>query len=655
MRWIVRGILAALVAIVLVFGAIALIPSERIAAIAVQQFDKVTGRKLTIEGAIKPTIWPVLGVRTGRVTLSNAEWSDAGPMLVAEGLSIQIDMATLLGGQVHITGLEALGPTILLERAADGRENWVFGGSNGGTAQADMAGADTPFTLDKGEVKDGALRFIDHASGQTVNLTAVNAEAKLSSYDGPATVSLNADMAGQKIALTGTVDEFSRFYKGGVVPVDMALTAGAAKVGFRGRMGAQPLAGEGDLTADLADLAAVSALAGMARPGLPEGLGARKVVISGALTITPEGSYHLRQGKITLDGNEMTADADLTLAGQRPKLVAKLDAGALNLAALTGGGGGAGGPAAAAPAGWPKDRIDASGLGALDADMAIRAGSIDLGMVRLGAAQAKVTIDAARAVVDLSKVAAYGGTVSGQAIVNARKGLSVAGDLMFSGIALQDLLRDAAGYERLVGSGDLRLKWLGSGTSVDALMKGMSGSGSVALGKGEIIGLDIAGMLRTLDTSYVGPGQKTIFDQLSASFAIDKGNLRSDDLALTSPYLTTSGAGRVGLGQRDIDYKLRPTLLPKADGTGGVSVPLMITGPWSDLRFALDMAALAQEKLGDQAKALEEKAKAKAAEALGVAPGTDLEKAAKRKARKAAQDAAKKAGEQLLQDLLNGN
>ena len=83
-------------------------------------------------GSVRPSIWPQLGVKTGPVSLSNADWSDQGPMLQAEGLAISVDLAALIGGEVKITGIEAIAPRILLERSAKGQENWVFGGSNGG-------------------------------------------------------------------------------------------------------------------------------------------------------------------------------------------------------------------------------------------------------------------------------------------------------------------------------------------------------------------------------------------------------------------------------------------------------------------------------------------------------------------------------------------
>lgn len=656
MRWILRLVFGIVLLAVLALGAVALVPSERVAALAVGQFNSVTGRDLTIEGAVRPTIWPVLGVRTGPVTLSNADWSVEGPMLRAEGLSIQIDIASLFGGAVKITGFEVIRPQVVLERHADGRENWVFGGGNGGTASAGMAGADRPFTLDQGSIRDGTLGFIDHATGQVIRLSGIEASARLPAYDGTADITLSAVADRQAVAVSGTIDTFSTFYRGGVVPVSLQGSVGRSKIGFDGRLGVQPLMAEGQIDADLSDLAALATLAGAQPPALPAGLGKDRIAVSGALTVTAERSVHLRQGRMALDDNTLTGDADLTLSGPRPKLVAQLASDALVLTA--GGGGGTDGGGSAATDGWSQAAIDLSGLAALDAEVGLAAGSIDLGTVKLGQSRAKLTIDRARAVVDLRQVAAYGGAVTGQFVMNARKGLSVGGDLNFAGIDLQPLLTDLAGYARLVGTGNLQVKFLGSGSSVAAIMRGLEGSGSLALGQGEILGLDIAGMLRTLDTSYVGTGQKTIFDSLSGTYRIDGGDLVNDDLLLTSPYLTARGAGRIGLGARDLDYRIRPTALADATGEGGLSVPLMITGPWADPRFALDLEALAQEQLADEAKALEDRARqeaaqleadlrARAQEELGQQDGESIEDAAKRKV----EDEATK----LLEQLLGGN
>ncbi|WP_283178405.1 hypothetical protein [Gemmobacter sp. 24YEA27] len=75
--------------------------------------------------------------------------------------------------------------------------------------------------------------------------------------------------------------------------------------------------------------------------------------------------------------------------------------------------------------GWPRDHIDVSALGLVDANISLAANSVDLGVVKFGETRFMLTIDRARAVFDLRQLAAYGGAVSGEFVVNGRGGLSV--------------------------------------------------------------------------------------------------------------------------------------------------------------------------------------------------------------------------------------
>ncbi len=660
MRWIIRSVAALVLLAVLLVGAVFLIPAEKVAGIAVAKFNALTGRELVISGSVRPSIWPQLGVTTGPISISNADWSKEGPMVQAEGLSISLDLVALIAGDVKITGVEAINPKIVLERSSKGAENWVFGGGgSGGTVSQATPGVGQPFTLDAASVSGGTLVFADHAAGVRYEVSGIEATAAIPRYTGPATLDMAAVMNGQSFSLTGEVAAFQDFLDGKLVESDLKLVAGAAEVGFKGKAGLGPEA-KGEVTADLGDLAAVSALAGMAAPKLPGGLGAEGVSVAGGITLTTAGSLHLRGGAVVLDGNKLTMDADLTTAGERAKLSAKVVAGALDLAGVSGSeGGGSGGGAQAA--GWPTDKIDVSGLAALDAAVALTASSIDLGMVKFGPSQIVLTNERSRLVTELRKVSAYEGVISGQFVVNGRKGLSVGGDLSFAGMALQPLLADFGGYQRLIGTGDMRVKFLGSGATVDAIMRSMSGSGSLALSNGEILGLDIAGMLRTLDTSYVGEGQKTIFDSLGGSFTMAGGVLHNEDLVLKSPYITARGVGDVGLGARNLEYRIKATALADDTGAGGLTAPLLIKGSWANPKFSLDLQAIADEKLAEQKAALEAQAEAKRAELeaaarakleaeLGVVQqdGESLEDAARRRMNEAVDDEAQKALKKLL-------
>ena len=659
MRWIVRIGVGLAVLVLLAAGVLALIPAERVAGAAAAKFESLTGRKLVLEGGVSPTLWPYLGVKTGPVSIANAAWSEEGPMLQAEALTIEINLSALIGGEVRILGIDALRPRIVLERAADGQENWVFGGAAGGTVSAATPGVGQAYSLDRGVIREGSFLFIDHGAGTRVALDAIEAEAAIPEFTGPLTLVGTAVSGGQAVALTATAGVYSAFTEGRVVPLSAELVAGGSTVTFDGRLGTMPLVAEGALVADLGDIGAVAGLAGVAAPALPQGFGAQGLTVKGQMTLAEGGALYLRGAEIVADGNELTGDLDLTQGKARPKLSAQLKAGALVL----GGGDGVGEGAKAG--GWSEAVMDVSGLGGLDMAVALVAPSVAVGAVKRGPVGVTLTVERGRAVFDIREMAAYGGQITGEFVVNGRGGLSVGGDLKFAGLAMQPLLTDLAGYARLVGTGDLEVQFLGVGNSVDAIMRSLKGQGSLELGKGELRGLDVAGMLRTLDMGYVGEGQKTIFDGMAATFTMAEGVATNADLKLVAPYVTASGAGEVGIGARTLDYRLRPTAMAGEDGSGGVMVPLLITGTWADPQFQLDLEGIAREKMAAEAKALEERVKAalkeaeakakadleaKLKEELGVEvlPGESAEDAAKRRAAEALDEEARRVLEGIL-------
>ena len=665
MRLIIRFGVGLAVLVLLGLGLLALVPADRVATAVSAQFESMTGRKLVLEGEVRPRLWPSLGVSTGPVSIANADWAEGeAPLFKAEGLVIDINLGALLGGEVKILGLTADAPQIALERSADGRENWVFGSAGAG----DVPAAATAFTLDEGRITGGSIRFDDRQSGRVIALDDVDVSLSIPDFAGPFTLTATALSAGQPVSLDLSGGVYSAFADGRVVPLTLQLAAGQASLSFEGRGGFAPLVAEGALSADLSDLPALGALIGtaLAQPG--PGLGQDRLALSGQVTLDGSGAVFLRGAKIEADGNTLTGDLDLTPGTARPKLTAQLTAGPVTIGTGPQGVMGDGAAGGMQAAGWPEGEIDVAALSAFDAEIALSAPSLDLGVLTLGETRVLVTVDRARAVTTIRKMVGYGGQIGGEFVVNGRGGLSVGGNLAFTGLNMQALLTDLAGYDRLVSTGDLDLRFLGVGNSIAAIMQGLQGDGSLELGQGELRGLDVAGMLRTLDPGFVGEGQKTIFDGLAGTFSISGGVLSNSDLKLVAPYLTAAGSGEVGLGSRTLDYRLRPTALAAEDGTGGVMVPLLITGPWAAPRFRLDLESIAREKMEAEAKALEERAKAaaKAAEAaakaeleerlrseLGVeiAPDESLGDAAARGAEDALEEEARK----LLEEMLGGN
>jgi len=634
MRWVIRLVALVVVLAVVAIASLFLLPSDRIARIAADQITSATGRQVTMSGDTTISFYPVLGVSTGAVTVANADWSTSGPMLTAESLKIGVEPTALFGGDIRITGLEAVKPEILLERATDGRVNWELGvegvAASGQAPEGQVARSERlSLTLDRALITDAALSYVDHATSERFDLRDMSLDLRWPDYDGAATFEASGNLAGQPVNVAGQLEKVSNFIDGGVSDLQAKVVASGGVVSFDGQAGAQPQVG-GRLTADLDNTAAFLAAFGVSGVDIPQGLG-RAVSLSSDLTLTPDMRLSLRNTTLGLDQNRLTGAADIHLGGAKPQVNAQLNADALDfsaLAASSSGGadsGGTGGGAVPA-VGWPKIPIDASALALADAEVALVASSVDLGDFKLGKTRSLITLDRSRAVFELRELRAYSGLITGQFVMNNRSGLSVGGQMTAADIDLKSFLTDAVDISRFATTGDAEVSFLGVGQSLHAIMNSLKGDGSIKTGRGVISGIDLDRLMRSGD---FGDGT-TVFDSLSASFTMQQGNLFNSDLLLGLPLARARGEGRIGLGARDIDYLFTPTLL-EGENRKGLAIPVRVRGPWSnpkitpDLEKALDLNLKAEkEKLEQKVREERKKLEAQAEEEVNKAIEKEL-------------------------------
>ncbi|WP_299689520.1 AsmA family protein [uncultured Tateyamaria sp.] len=632
MKWIGRLIAFVLVVVLVAGVSLFFLPADRIAKLAADQLRVATGRDVTISGDVSMTLWPVLGVSLGELEVGNADWSEQGPMLSAQNAAIGVDlMAYITNREIRITNIEATSPTIRLDSRSDGRASWVFTDASGeAQIETETAPDRAPqaVSIQRLAVTDATLIY-DAEGADLVSYSGVDLTLDWPERLGPATIAATLRPAGSEVQVDATIGGFAGFITGQVQPVDAVISAGGGRAALNGRAST---AGDvaGRLRLDIPDTDAFFAALALPQPGLPAKLG-RAMDVTTDLTLTADRRLSLRDLTADLGGNALTGAADINLNGT-PQVNAQLSAGALDLRSVTESGvasGGGGAPSAGS--GWPTDRIDASGLAAFNGEIALTASSIDLGQFKLGQTRTLLRNDRSRMVFELREVQAYQGTLSGEFVINNRSGLSVGGKMFAQSLAMQDVLRDAAGIERLTGQADAEMSFLGSGSTVDAIMKSLSGKGAIKFGQGTIIGIDLDRLMRS---GNVGGGT-TVFDSLGATWDIAGGVLRNDDLLLSLANYEARGAGQVGLGAQTIDYTFTPVALRANEGTG-IAIPVRIRGPWAspsilpDLEAAIDLNFEKEvEQVKQQAR---DAVRNKVAEELNIVDeGQDLEDAAKQK------------------------
>ncbi len=627
---LIKALAATVLGLVVLIGAVFfLMPTERIANIVAQQFQTATGRTLSFGGAVRPSFYPVIGASAQGVRIGNPEWAGADPLLTAEEMDIGLDLAALIRGDLQIERVVLQSPTLHLRRDAEGRVNWDMAGASGAPASDAPTPRERRVALTEAQIRGGSLRFEDALAGTDLRIEGLDATLRMPDFAGEADLSISGQMNGQAVALSLNTDNAARTLAGGVTTVMLDLTAAGTGITFAGRAGLEGMVAEGQVQANIPQPRALMQMLGqsggdVASAWLP-------LALSGQVTRTEDGRIFARDSQFRAGGIRLTGAADLDPRGDRPRLTGQFTGDVLDLRSEAGAGSGGG----AGVSGWSRDPIDASALALLDADISLRLNGVRTDLTTVGRTDLAIVIDRARAVTTLREVALFGGAVTGEFVMNNRSGLSVGGDLRMRDVDLLPLLTDLADYRRLQGIANAEVQFLGVGNSMDAIMNALRGDGRITFSQGEIIGFDLAGMLRNLDMSYMGEGNRTVYQSITGTFAISDGVLRNDDLRLDASRVSVTGRGAVGLGERNLDYRIVPVALRDAE-TELLRVPLMITGPWDAPRFRLDLEALAQERLRaeqerldelarEEARRLEDRARAQAEDRLQRELGVERE------------------------------
>jgi len=283
-------------------------------------------------------------------------------------------------------------------------------------------------------------------------------------------------------------------------------------------------------------------------------------------------------------------------------------------AAKTPAGGGAPAPASGGGTGAEKP-IDLTPLKALDATGSVKIGALQVANIK--AENVNVGLKAAGGRLDVSPMSAnlYQGTLAGAAVVNANNN-SYAVKQQLAGINVGPLLRDAANKDILEGRGNVALDVTTTGQTPTALKKALNGTANLALKDGALKGVDVAALIRQAKAilgskraveQQAKGGQKTDFTELTGTFVIKNGVAHNEDLQAKSPLVRLAGAGDINIGEGTMEYTAKASLVATSTGQGGkdaanvsgITAPVRVTGPFDNLTYSVDVAALATDVAKD--------------------------------------------------------
>jgi len=600
---ILGGLLAALAAAVAAL--VVLFPVQRVRAEALRAVEAATGRAVAIDGPVKLMLYPVLGLEAQGVRLANAPGGQAEHLLSAESAAIGVKLLPLLRGDVEVKRLELIKPTLALEVSAEGEPNWLLGPQD---APSQTGPEIKSLSLADVRVEDGLVSFVSLADMARYEVADIDLAASLANLESPLALDGAFTYRNERTTAKLAVARPRAFLEPGTTPIRLDLAGGTALGGLDGALDVATgrIVGKVDIKGE--NFRRLSAWLGAP---LGEGPGFGPYSAQGALTIA-DGAVRLEQADLTLDALRASGDLILASGETRPKLSGDLRMPALDLNTYI----------AAAPTpepgvnvqtGWSEAPFDFSGLKGFDADLRLQVGALVFQKMRLEAADVWLKIDDGLLDATLRSMTLYGGRGRGRLQLDASGAMpKVAHALTVEDVQALPFLSDAIGLDRLAGLARLELAVAGQGRSQAALMRDLDGSLALSMRDGEIKGLSLSEIARTvraaLSGGAMGPAAATDFGSFSASFTIRDGVAATSDVALQAPYLRISGAGVLDLGAQTADLRLDPKAVrsaqgqggSSADAVGGIGVPFRVSGEWNNLKFTPDLAGAAQQAIQSQ-------------------------------------------------------
>ena len=524
-----------------------------------------TGRTLSIDGAIRLSFYPSIGVAVGKTSLSERN-SDRTFARIDE-VKVSLALLPLLSRQVVVDRVTLSGLNVDLVKEKGGKTNFAdLAGAGGPPASAKAPAsksapqrASVALDIAGIEIRASSVGWRDESTGARYRATIDELKTGRIASGVPGKLSLAARVessepkADYQVRLSG--DYRLNFEKEAFAFSGMDLRISDATPGSK----APPISLKGDLEFDAA----------------PQAI------------------------RFTLAADQLNLDRYLPPPAKAPA-------------------GGAPSPAK------PEEPIDLSGLkginlkGDLKVDQLI-ASNVKLEKVHLGVKAADGKVDADPLTADL-----YQGKLSGAASINANTDrFALKADL--GGVALGPLLKDALNNDMLEGKGNVALDVQTGGNTVSAMKKALAGNARLSLKDGGLKGINLEDVIRKLRKQpSQSSSQRTDLSELTASFVIKNGVAHNDDLSAKAPLLRLSGAGDVNIGANAIDYLAKVTVVASSTGQGGKDVadlngktlPVKIDGSLDAPQFHPDLSALVRDVVKERAGKAEEKLKERVQERL---------------------------------------
>jgi uncharacterized protein involved in outer membrane biogenesis len=558
--------------------------------------EAATGRELIIDGPMDLNMDFTPSVTVENVRFANADWSRQDHMASVRRFELELALWPLVTGEVRVSRLILVEPTVRLEVAEDGRANWVFGKDHPASAAKRRRLPQMP-AIERIRIEGGKVSYRDLGRGRRIMLMVDRAASDARGAARAADVEVTGSYQGVAFDISGRFGALPGLLsKGTPFPVDLTASAADSRIRVTGEMTRTGEGIEADLALDGAseNLARLGPLLGWEFPGM------------GPLTATSQLSvqgqrYRLSGFRADVGDSDLSGEATVEMGGERPRVSANLTSAVMDVADLSG-------PAASQDAAqveegetpgfiFTEKPLPFATLRGFDGEAEIKIGTLRLtDGLELSSLKAQVVADDGEVSVQpLSSRLGQGMIELGAVIEAARTPPQVTLNATAEKIDYGRLLADMGITDQVSGTAHAEAHLRGTGNSPRALAASLAGQSELVADEGRIseallatASAGVADALAPWRESEAGMRLNCVV----ARFDVAEGVMTSRALLADTQSATLGGDGRVSLADEQFDLRLVPRA--KQASLMSLAIPMRVTGPLRDPALTPDTLGAAK-------------------------------------------------------------
>jgi AsmA protein len=587
-----------------------------------QQVAKATGRSFKLGGDLKPSIFPWIGFHLSDLHLGNPSGFKEKDFISVASFEVRVKLLPLLSRSIEVKRFVINKPVIVLEKSKAGKGSWEGLGS---TTEEPAKEKSAPSPSGKlpiegllvGEfaITEGMVVWLDQASGVRKEVKNIDLVLTDVSFDQAIGVAFSALVDQKPVKLDGIIGPIGAQPGKSPIPLEMAAKLlDELDVTLSGRVDPSVAPAKFDIAISVAEFSPRKILEQLGQK-LPIETADANVLNAVVVSLSLKGNAEniaVSDGRLRLDDSQGTFTAQAS-EFDKPNLKADLNLDRIDLDRYlpppspdkTGK------TSVKKPSTEPvKKKTDYTPLRRLVMDARFKAGELKAKHARMQNLEIRVSARNGIIQLDPLKLDLYQGSLAGNGTLNVQKDKpTTALKLSMNGIQAGPLIRDVIEKELIEGAMAAEIDLDFKGDAPDSVRQTLNGKGDLQFNDGAIVGIDLASMVRNVQTAFglaQQPTEKprTDFAELLLPFTVTSGLFKTNATRLVSPLLRVLVAGKADLAKETLDFRVEPKFVATIQGQGdtsqrkGIQVPVMVAGTFTSPTFTPDLKAILGQQLG---------------------------------------------------------